>query len=210
MQLLQQFCREHDMVFILDEIQACFGRTGPMYAFTQYGIEPDVVALGKGMGNGVPVSAAVGRADVFGSLDYGEGSDTFSANPLAAASVLATLDEFDASDVIGQGQALSKVLEEGLVRLKETGLVSHVRGEGCVWGVHCAPVAGHTGNEIANALVEACYLGDDKGRAIHLLGPLAGSVIRVSPPLVTPVDEARECLAVMYRLLQDLGQRLGQ
>ena len=71
LQLLQKFCDEHDILFILDEIQSNFGRTGPMYAFTHYGIEPDIVCLGKGMGNGVPVSAAVGRADVFGVLGVG-------------------------------------------------------------------------------------------------------------------------------------------
>jgi acetylornithine/succinyldiaminopimelate/putrescine aminotransferase len=68
MQLLQEFCRERDAVFIFDEIQANFGRTGPMYAFTQYGVEPDIVCLGKGLGNGIPVSCAVGRADIFAAL----------------------------------------------------------------------------------------------------------------------------------------------
>ena len=79
------FCREHDLVFILDEVQSNFGRTGDLFAFETYGIEPDIVVLGKGLGNGVPVAAAVGRADLFGSLDYGEGSDTWSANPLCCA-----------------------------------------------------------------------------------------------------------------------------
>jgi 4-aminobutyrate aminotransferase-like enzyme len=54
LQLLQRFCRENDIVFILDEVQANFGRTGAMYAFETYGIEPDLVVLGKGLGNGVP------------------------------------------------------------------------------------------------------------------------------------------------------------
>ena len=138
LQLLQSFCRKHEALFILDEIQANFGRTGPMYAYTAYGVEPDIVCLGKGMGNGVPVSAAVGRADAFAALSYGHASDTWIANPLASAAVLATLDEFESTDVIQQGQRLSKVIEAGLVRLKQTGLVQHVRGEGCVWGVECA------------------------------------------------------------------------
>jgi len=110
LQLLERFCRQHDLVFILDEIQANFGRTGEMYAFTHYGLEPDIVCLGKGLGNGVPVSAAVGRADVFASLAYGEGSDTWSANPLSCAAVLATLDEFETTDVLERGQKLAKVL----------------------------------------------------------------------------------------------------
>jgi 4-aminobutyrate aminotransferase-like enzyme len=208
LQLLEQFCRRHDVVLILDEIQSNFGRTGPMYAFTHYGIEPDIVCLGKGMGNGVPVSAAVGRADLFRSLDYGAGSDTWSANPLSSAAVLATLEEFETTDVLQRGMELAAVLERGLCRLKETGVVKYVRGEGCVWGIECAAIGSASAPEVANACVLACYRGDDHGRAIHLLGPLAGRVIRVSPPLVMPVDEAAEYLDAMYQIFSRLRQAL--
>jgi len=208
LQLLQRFCNQHDIVFILDEIQSNFGRTGPMYAFTHYGIEPDIVCLGKGMGNGVPVSAAVGRADIFASLGYGAGSDTWSANPLSSAAVVATLDEFETTDVLARGQQLAEVLERGLSRLKETGVIRYVRGEGCVWGIECAPLGDHTAAQVANACVETCYRGDAKDRAIHLLGPLAGKVIRISPPLVMPLDEAQEHLDVMFELFDELRIRL--
>src|SRR5205823_12033727 len=127
--MLQVFCREHELVFILDEVQSNFGRTGDLFAYETYAIEPDIVVLGKGLGNGVPVAAAVGRADVFAGLDYGEGSDTWSANPLCCAAVLATLDEFAARDVLGPCRRASAVIEEGLVRLKELRFVAHVRGE---------------------------------------------------------------------------------
>jgi 4-aminobutyrate aminotransferase-like enzyme len=209
LQLLERFCRERDILFILDEIQSNFGRTGPMYAYTHYGLNPDIVCLGKGMGNGVPVSAAVGRADILESLNYGEASDTWSANPLACAAVIATLDEFETTDVIQRGQALSQVIERGLCRLKETGVVQNVRGEGCVWGVECREVGDHSAGEVANECVKACYEGDDRGRAIHLLGPLAGKVLRVSPPLVMPVDEAEEYFDAMLQIFRDLGRRMG-
>ncbi|HAC89341.1 MAG TPA: aspartate aminotransferase family protein, partial [Planctomycetaceae bacterium] len=137
LQLLESFCRQHGILFILDEIQANFGRTGPMYAYTHYGIQPDIVCLGKGLGNGIPVSAAVGRSDIMASLRYGEGSDTWSANPLGCAAVLATLDEFESTDVLRQGQQLSRGIQAGLLKLKSTGLIQHVRGEGCVWGIEC-------------------------------------------------------------------------
>src|SRR5207248_703272 len=126
---VQDFCREHDVLFVLDEVQSNFGRTGEMFAFGTYGIEPDLVVLGKGLGNGVPVAAAVGRRDVFAALDYGEGSDTWSANPLCCAAVLATLDEFTARDVLGAARKSSAVIEAGLVRLKELPFVANVRGE---------------------------------------------------------------------------------
>jgi 4-aminobutyrate aminotransferase-like enzyme len=206
-QLLERFCRDHDIIFILDEIQANFGRTGSLFAFTDYGVEPDIVVLGKGLGNGVPVSAAVGRADLFANMHYGEGSDTWSANPLASAAVLATLDEFESTDVLQHAQKLSRVIERGLLRLTELPAVAHVRGEGMVWGVECAPIGDTSAERVASACIEACYLGDDQGRAIHLLGPLAGKVIRVSPPLVMPCEEAEEYLEVMYRLFAGVGKR---
>ncbi len=210
LQLLQQFCRERDIIFILDEIQANFGRTGPMYAYTRYGLEPDIVCLGKGMGNGVPVSAAVGRADVLGTLDYGSGSDTWSCNPMACAAVLATLDEFETNDVIAAGLQVSEALEKGLLRLKQTGAVALVRGEGCVWGVECQAIGDHSAGDVANACVAACYHGDAQGRAVHLLGPLAEKVIRVSPPLTMPVDEVVEYLDVMFDRFQAVARELAQ
>ncbi|HEX4131626.1 MAG TPA: aminotransferase class III-fold pyridoxal phosphate-dependent enzyme [Pirellulales bacterium] len=196
-QLLERFCREHDIVFIFDEVQANFGRTGSLFAFVDYGIQPDVVVLGKGLGNGVPVSAAIGPADLFGRMHYGQASDTWSANPLSSAAVLATLEEYADGSVLAHARELSTVLETGLLRLHETEAVAHIRGEGTVWGIECAPIGNRSAGEIARACVEACYLGDARGRAIHLLGPLADKVIRVSPPLVMPLDEAREYLDVM-------------
>jgi 4-aminobutyrate aminotransferase-like enzyme len=209
MQLLENFCRRHGALFILDEIQANFGRTGPMYAFTHYGVEPDIVCLGKGLGNGVPVSAAVGSNDLFAVLGYGQASDTWSANPLASAAVLATLDLFESEDVLARGQALSKVIEAGLLRLEETGVVENVRGEGCVWGIECAAVGSHAPEEVANCCVEACYRGDDRGRAIHLLGPLAGKVLRVSPPLVMPIGEAEDYFDAMFEIFGKVRKDLN-
>jgi 4-aminobutyrate aminotransferase-like enzyme len=202
LQLLQQFCRQHDLVFILDEVQSNFGRTGNLFAYETYGLEPDIVVLGKGLGNGVPVAAAVGRADLLGTMEYGEGSDTWSANPLSCAAVLATLDEFADRDVLGTCRRASAVIEAGLVRLKELPFVAAVRGElgGMVWGLELCDHAGRPAAEWANAAVLACYLGDG-GDGIHLLGPLAKKVIRIAPPLVIGQDEAREAMGLMYRLL---------
>ncbi|HJZ53619.1 MAG TPA: aminotransferase class III-fold pyridoxal phosphate-dependent enzyme [Gemmataceae bacterium] len=202
LQLLDRFCRANDIVFILDEVQANFGRTGAMFAFETYGIEPDIVVLGKGLGNGVPVAAAVGRAELFAALDYGEGSDTWSANPLCCAAVLATLDEFAARDVMGQMKAASAVIEAGLVRLKELPFVANVRGErgGMVWGVEMKDFRDQTATDWANAFVLTCYHGEGStGDGIHLLGPLSKKVVRVAPPLVITGSEAAAAMDLMHR-----------
>jgi 4-aminobutyrate aminotransferase-like enzyme len=206
---VSRFCREHDILLILDEVQSNFGRTGALYAFEKYGVEPDIVCLGKGLGNGVPVAAAVGRGDVFASLKYGEGSDTWSANPLSCAAVLATLDEFETTDVLGHAKKLSKLFFEGLERLKQTGVVAKVRGEGMVFGIECAAVGGRPPEDVASAVVEACYLGRPGGDGIHLLGPLAGKVLRISPPLTMTEAEGRESLELLYAVLRDLGKKLN-
>jgi 4-aminobutyrate aminotransferase-like enzyme len=205
LQMLQAFCRENDLVFILDEVQSNFGRTGDLFAFETYGLEPDIVVLGKGLGNGVPVAAAVGSSTLFGSLDYGEGSDTWSANPLCCAAVLATLDEFARGNVLEASRRSSAIIEKGLVKLKELPFIAHVRGEkgGMVWGVEFRDHAGQSAADWANAAVLACYRGEgDVG--IHLLGPLAKKVVRIAPPLTISEAEARESLELMYRLLAAL------
>ena len=208
LQLLERFCRTNDIVFILDEVQSNFGRTGSMFAFETYGLEPDIVVLGKGLGNGVPVAAAVGRADVFASLDYGEGSDTWSANPLCCAGVLATLDEFQARDVLAAMKPVSNAIESGLVALKEFSLVANVRGEngGMVWGVEFADYGGRTASEWANAFVLACYHGDGAGGdGVHLLGPLSKKVVRIAPPLVITAEEAAASIAILQRAARRLA-----
>jgi 4-aminobutyrate aminotransferase-like enzyme len=212
LQLLQSFCRDNDIVFILDEVQSNFGRTGALFAYETYGLEPDIVVLGKGLGNGVPVAAAVGRTDLFATLDYGEGSDTWSANPLCCAAVLATLDEFEARDVMGPCRRASTIVEEGLVRLKALPFVANVRGEkgGMVWGVEMRDHAGRAAADWANAAVLACYRGAPghaSGDGIHLLGPLAKKVLRIAPPLVITEQEARQAMDLMYRSLVVLAER---
>jgi 4-aminobutyrate aminotransferase-like enzyme len=207
LQLLNRFCRDNDIVFILDEVQSNFGRTGDLFAFVTYEIEPDIVVLGKGLGNGIPVAAAVGRADVFASLDYGEASDTWSANPLNAAAVLATLDEFEAGNLLDHTRSVSRPLEAGLVELKRHPFVANVRGEngGMVWGIEFADFGGHTANEWANRFVLESYRGASPAAdGVHLLGPLSKKVVRVAPPLVITADE----VATTVRLMHAAAERM--
>ncbi len=205
MKILEAFCNEHDILLIFDEVQANFGRTGCMYAFEKYEITPDFVCMGKGLGNGVPVSATVGRGDIMRNMGYGATSDTWSANPLACASVLATLDEFENSDVMENTSKLSKIFFEGLKKLKETKVISKVRGEGMVFGIECADVGNLKSTDVANKIVETCYLGLPGEDGIHLLGPLAGNVLRVSPPMTMTEQEARVSLELFYKFINSLN-----
>src|SRR5690606_32558687 len=109
-------------------------------------------------------------------LKYGEASDTWSANPISCAAVLATLDEFENTDVLEHTRKLSKIILAGLERLKETGLIAKVRGEGLVFGIECNSIGDIAAADVANAVVKACYLGQPGGDGIHLLGALANKV----------------------------------
>ena len=205
LQMLQRFCREHDILFILDEVQSNFGRTGKMYAFEKNEIEPDFVTLGKGLGNGVAVSGVVGRGDIMSTLKYGEASDTWSANPIASAAVVATIDEFEATGVLKHAEQLTPIFFEGLNALKETGLIARVRGEGLVFGIECADFNGTAAGDVANEIVKASYLGQGDRGGIHFLGPLAGKVLRVSPPMTMTIEEARDSLDLLQTICRNLA-----
>ena len=144
------------------------------------------------------------------SLTYGEGSDTWSANPIACAAVVATLDEFETGGVLDHARSVSRIFFRGLLRLKETSLITKVRGEGMVFGIECGPVPGLTANAVANKVVETCYLGKPGGDGIHFLGPLAGCVLRVSPPLTISVDEAEASLNLLFDLVSQLAEKLRE
>ncbi len=199
--LLQEWCQAHDVAFIFDEVQACHGRTGHMYAYQAYGVTPDLVVLGKGMANGEPAAAVVGRADLIDSLEYGEGSDTFSGNPRACAAVCATLDVFETEGVVAHARAMAGPLREHLDRLKASfPFITDVRGEGLVYGIET------TDDETARRCVLEAYYGTGD-RGVHFLGPLAGKVLRVSPPLLIEeedLEEAFEILAAAWARVPEL------
>jgi 4-aminobutyrate aminotransferase-like enzyme len=193
-QLLQKWCNRHDIAFIFDEVQSCHGRTGNMYAFQTYGVEPDLVVLGKGLGNGEPVAAAIGRADLIDSLLYGEASDTYSGNPRACAAICATFDVFREERVVDNCRKMAKIVRRGFEQLqKKFRFIKAVRGEGLVYGIEIADDA------TANRCVLEAYRGTGPKNGVHFLGPLAGKVLRVSPPLVVTSDVLESAFAILEK-----------
>lgn len=197
--MLQAWCEKHDIPFIFDEVQSCFGRTGEMYAFETYGVQPDLVVLGKGLASGVPAAAVVGRADLVDSLNFGEGSDTFSATPAACAAVCATLQVFQEERIVDHCKAIAEKIRAGFESLQqEFSFIREVRGEGLVYGIEITDAA------TANRCVVEAYLGVN-GKGVHFLGPLAEKVLRVSPPLVITEEEVDEA----FRLLRAAWARVS-
>ena len=211
LQSLQEFCRKTGALFILNESQSNFGRTGQMFAFRTYGIEPDLLILSHGLGNGIAASCVAGRSDVLSALPPAEAADTFSANPLACAAVLATLDVFERRNILKYARRASDIIEEGLLRLKEIPFVRYVRGElgGMIWCLEIGDFGGRPAEAVASACVLAAYRGDEKGRAVHLEGPLAGRMIRIAPPLVITTDEAQDSLDALYDCFKSVERELA-
>jgi 4-aminobutyrate aminotransferase-like enzyme len=195
-QMLQAWCEQHGIVFIFDEVQACHGRTGNMYAYESYEVQPDLVVLGKGIANGEPAAAVVGRAELIDAMAYGEASDTFSGNPRACAAICAVLDVFEQDGIVEKARAAAKIVGERLCALPDKfPFVTTVRGEGLVYGIEIE------NDELANRCVLEAYYGiGDIG--VHLLGPLAGKVLRVSPPLVITESEIDEAFAIIEEAWQ--------
>ena len=128
---------------------------------------------------------------------------------MSCAAVLATLDEFESRDVLGPMRECSAILETGLVELKRFPFVAQLRGEkgGMVWGIEFQESGGQAANEWANRFVLQAYRGDGTatGDGVHLLGPLAKKVVRVSPPLVLTPTEARDALRLLHRAAATLA-----
>lgn len=189
--LLEEWCAKHDIALIWDEVQSCHGRTGNMYAFQTYGVQPDLVVLGKGLANGEPAAAVVGRADLIDTLAYGMASDTFSGNPRACAAMCATLDVFEEESIVEHCRKMAPLMEQRLRGLMDKfSFVTHVRGEGLVYGLEIANDA------VANQCVLEAYRGIGEA-GVHFLGPLAGKVLRVSPPLVITEQELDEAFSII-------------
>ncbi len=211
LQLLQDFCREHDIVFILDEVQANFGRTGELFAFETYGLEPDIVVLGKGLGNGVPVACAAGARDVFGALDYGEaptpGAPTRSAAPPCWRRSTSSRPDVlgGRAQVVGDhrrraGRAEGAAVRRPRARRKGRHGLGR-RGDG---------VRGEDRERDGERLRAGGYRGDDKGRAVHLMGPLAKNVLRIAPPLTITEAEARDSVAALAACFANLRSQLSE
>lgn len=169
---------ERGVLLIADEIQSGLGRTGDTFAIEHDGVEPDLYLLGKALGGGiVPVSAAVGNADVLGVLTPGTHGSTFGGNPLAAAVATAVVRLLRTGEYQERSRVLGARLHAGLRGLVGSG-VTAVRGRGLWAGVDIDPEVG-TARDVALRLVERGVLAKDTHTR----------TLRLAPPLVITHDE---------------------
>jgi len=185
---IRKWCDRKGILLILDEIQTGIARTGTLFAYEQYGVEPDIMTLAKGLANGVPIGAILAKekASVFVPGEHGS---TFGGNPLACAAGYATVRFVIDNNISGRVKEVGQYLIDGLEKMKpKFPSITDIRGRGLL-------VALEFDSDIAPALVTACL---ERGLLVNQLKPNA---LRFMPPLIIGKKEVDEALAVLDEAL---------
>ena len=188
---VQSWCCEKGILFILDEIQTGIGRTGTLFAYEQYNVEPDIMTLAKGLGSGVPIGAFLAKenASVFSPGEHGS---TFGGNPLVCAAAYATVKCIIDNDIPGRVNQVGKYFMAKLENLKQQfDFITEVRGRGLL-------IALEFDSEIAQELVRACL---DKGLLVNRVKPNA---LRFMPPLIITEKEVDKAISILEDALEEI------
>ncbi len=181
-------CDEKDMLLIYDEVQTGMGRTGYPMAFMHYGIKPDVVALAKGLGSGVPVGAVVATHEAASGFSPGDHASTFGGNPLAMAAVNVVVDSLSDKAFMSKVQETAGYLDVQLKQLMaDKEAITEVRGLGLMRGLAI--------DKPLRPILDACF---EKGLLIVGAG---SNVLRFVPPLVITKEEIDRCIAILREVI---------
>lgn len=184
---IQKLCDEHDILLIIDEVQTGIGRTGKRYAYEHFGLHPDIITLAKGLGNGFPIGAMLGKEKLRDAFGPGSHGTTFGGSPLACAvsqSVLNVIfQENFLKDVERKGNDFKEMLIESL---QSCSLVKEIRGKGLLIGIECERPVG--------SLIEKL---EEQGL---LTVPAGENVIRLLPPLTVSGEELKAAAGIVKQL----------
>jgi len=188
---VEKWCREKGILFILDEIQTGIGRTGTLFAYEQYNVEPDIMTLAKGLASGVPIGAFLAKEHV-SVFTPGEHGSTFGGNPLACAAAYATVKYIIDNDIPGKVKEVGNYFIVKLENLKQQfDLITQVRGRGLL-------IALEFNGEIAEEIALACL---KRGLLINKVKPKA---IRFMPPLIITKEEVDEAISILEDTLEEI------
>lgn len=169
-----EICKENDIILIADEIQTGIGRCGTLFAYENFGIEPDIVTMAKGLGGGVPVGAFLAKQKIADAFVPGDHGTTFGGNPLAMRAGTVVIDEM-LNGVIQNAKEMGKYFFERLNSIKSDA-IKEVRGMGLMIGVEF--------NE--NNAKELCAKMRDRG---YLVGAIGDNIFRIVPPLIITKED---------------------
>ncbi|GAC1407817.1 MAG: 4-aminobutyrate--2-oxoglutarate transaminase [Candidatus Velthaea sp.] len=192
---LREICDAHGIVFVADEIQTGFGRTGTMFAIEQAGVVPDLVTMAKSLAGGLPLAAVTGRAEIMDAPLPGGLGGTYAGNPLACAAALATLDVFASGEVLANARRIGLTLHARVNALKvQHREIDDVRGLGAMIAFELADGAGEGESGAARAprTIDAA-----RERGLLLLKAGSGNVIRLLVPLIISENDLERGLEIL-------------
>ncbi|GBG06352.1 aspartate aminotransferase family protein [Paenibacillus agaridevorans] len=184
-----ELCEREGILLVVDEIQTGIGRTGKLFAYEHYGIQPDIFTLAKGLGSGFPVGAMVAKEKLREGFTAGSHGSTFGGTPIATAVVKATLETIVGDELPARAAEQSVYLMEQLRnKLASASFVKEVRGLGLIVGIECE-------GPVANVLTEA----QNRGLLVIAAGP---NVIRLLPNLLVTSEEIDLAVSILAELLE--------
>jgi len=185
---LRELCDRKNLLLIFDEVQVGMGRTGKLFAYEHYGVEPDIMTLAKALGGGLPLGAMLAREAVARSFGSGSHASTFGGNPLACSVGLAVLKSMLQGGVLKNCAKMARLLMSGLLSLKaRLPVIREVRGKGLIVGVEL--------EREGSKIVEDCM-----GQGL-LINCTAHQVLRFLPPLIVGKKELEQGLAILEKVL---------
>ncbi len=196
---VKEILDHYDILLLVDEVQSGFARTGRMFGIEHYGVEPDIMALAKGIANGFPLSAFIAPDKIADTFQPGEHLTTFGGNPVCCAASLATINFLEREGIANQVMEKEKLALERLESMKEKyPLIGDVRGKGLLIGVELVKDDAKTpAVDEANAVRKSCL---EKGLLIGV-GGIWGNVLRIQPPLVITDNQLDEALTIIEKSL---------
>jgi len=193
---LQQFCKEHDIPLIADEVQAGFGRTGRMFTYEHYDWVPDLIACGKGISSSLPISAVIGRKDIMNLYAPGSMTSTHSGSPLPVAAAVENLKIIQKENLVEHARKMGDILIPGLKRIQQKypSVLGCLQGKGLVAGIQCVKKGTRIPDpDLALKINVASY---QKGLLMFAPVGVAGECLKIAPPLIITPDVLQESLQV--------------
>ena len=196
------WCRDNNVVFIADEVQTGFARTGAMFACEHEGIDPDLIVTAKGIADGLPLSAVTGRAEIMDSPHVSGLGGTYGGNPIACAAALATIETIAADGLVARAQQIEALMKDRLGRLQaEDDRIGDVRGRGAMIAVEL--VKSGTAEPDPDLTKALCGAAHAQGVIVLSCGTF-GNILRFLPPLTISDDLLIEVLVVLAGILADI------
>jgi 4-aminobutyrate aminotransferase-like enzyme len=197
---VKEILDHHNILLFIDEVQSGFARTGTMFGIEHYGVEPDIMAMAKGIANGFPLSAFIAPDAIADTFQPGEHLTTFGGNPVSCVAALATINFLEREGIVKRVMEKEKLVKERLESIKEKHpIIGDVRGRGLMIGVELVKDAAKTpAVDEANAVRKSCL---EKGLLIGV-GGIWGNVLRIQPPLVITDNQLDEALTIIEKSLE--------